>query len=78
MFCPKSFKAGIASILKYCTGTGIKHLYLPYIGCGLAKYNAASFEQAVSNIYDGWQDVCTSSGINPDAVPQMYFVEYRK
>ena len=78
MFSPKDFKIGITNIIKHCTGTGIKHLYLPYIGCGLANYNAASFEQAVSNIYDGWQDICSKSGINPDAIPQIYFVEYRK
>ena len=78
MFSPKDFKIGITNIIKHCTGTGIKNLYLPYIGCGLANYNAASFEQAVSNLYDGWQDICSRSGINPDAVPQIYFVEYRK
>ena len=78
MFSPKDFKAGIASIIKHCTATGIKHLYLPYIGCGLANYNATSFEQAVCNIYDGWQDMMRNSGVNPDSIPQIYFVEYRK
>lgn len=73
MFCAKSFKKGIESIIVFCIENKIEHLYLPYIGCGLANYNVASFEQAVSNIYSKIQ-----KEYNEDFVPQIYFVEYRK
>lgn len=71
--CAKSFKKGIESIIVFCIENKIEHLYLPYIGCGLANYNVASFEQAVSNIYTKIQ-----REYNEDFVPQLYFVEYRK
>lgn len=74
MFCVKSFKKGIEELIVCCIENKIEHLYLPYIGCGLANYNITSFEQSVSNIYVNIQKEYKGEY----SVPQVYFVEYRK